>query len=66
MISPWLFNVYMDGVLNEVNARMLGRSVILMSDDGREWKMNKLVFSGDTPLVTGSKGEVKTAVLESV
>ena len=25
MISPWLFNVYMDGVVREVNVRVLGR-----------------------------------------
>ena len=24
MMSPWLFNVYMDGVVREVNARVLG------------------------------------------
>ncbi len=24
VMSPWLFNVYMDGVIREVHARMLG------------------------------------------
>ena len=24
VMSPWLFNVYMDGVVREVNARVLG------------------------------------------
>ena len=35
VMSPWLFNVYMDGVLREVNARMLGKSLELLSvNDG--------------------------------
>ncbi len=25
VMSPWLFNVYMDGVVREVHAKMLGR-----------------------------------------
>ena len=25
-MSPWLFNVYMDGVVREVNIRVLGRA----------------------------------------
>ena len=25
VVSPWLFNVYMDGVVREVNVRMLGK-----------------------------------------
>ena len=25
-MSPWLFNIYMEGVVSEVNVRMLGRS----------------------------------------
>ncbi len=31
---PWLFYVYMDGVVREVNARMLGRSLSLVNADG--------------------------------
>ena len=26
-MSPWLFNVYMDGVVREVNVRVLGERV---------------------------------------
>ena len=26
VISSWLFNVYMDGVVREVNARVLGKN----------------------------------------
>ena len=27
MMSPWLFNLYIDGVVREVNARVLGRGL---------------------------------------
>ena len=30
VMSPWLFNVYMDGVVGEVNARMLGKGMGLL------------------------------------
>ena len=28
-MSPWLFNVYMDGVVREVNVRVLGKGLEL-------------------------------------
>ncbi len=36
VMLPWLFNVDMDGVVREVNSRMLGRGLNLESADGRE------------------------------
>ncbi len=36
MLSPWLFNVYMDGVVREVNARVQCWV--------REWRINQLLF----------------------
>ena len=27
VLSPWLFNLYMDGVVRQVNARKLGKGV---------------------------------------
>ena len=34
-MSPWLFNVYMDGVVREVNARVLGRGLMLKDNQKR-------------------------------
>ncbi len=31
-MSPWLFNVYMDGIVRQVNARMLSRNLRLVSE----------------------------------
>ncbi len=36
VMSPWLFNVYMDGIVREVHARLLGRGLSLVNADGRE------------------------------
>ena len=35
--SPWLFNLYMDGVVREVNARVLGKETELRDESGRAW-----------------------------
>ena len=29
---PWLFNIYMDGVIREVNVRVLGKGLELLSE----------------------------------
>ena len=34
VISPWLFNVYMDGVVREVNVRVLGKGLEMLSANG--------------------------------
>ncbi len=34
--TPWLFNIHMDGVVRKVNAKLLGRGLSLMRDDGRQ------------------------------
>ncbi len=65
-MSPWLFNVYMDGVVREVYARMLGRGLNLVSADGREWNLSQLLFADDTPhaLVADSEGRLRQLVEE--
>ena len=32
MMSPWLFNVYVDGVIQEVNVSVLGKWLELLSE----------------------------------
>ena len=57
VMSPWLFNVYMDGVVREVNVRVLGKGLELLSANGGRFEINQLLFADDTALVAGS-GEV--------
>ena len=46
--SPWLFNVYMDGVVQEVNISVLGKGLELLRANGGRFEINQLLFAGDT------------------
>ena len=54
-MSPWLFNVYMDAVVREVNVRVLGKGLKLLSENGCRFEINQLFFSDDTALVADSE-----------
>lgn len=43
-MSPWILNIYMDGVVREANKRMLGKGLSLTTADGSEWNMNQQLF----------------------
>ena len=62
-MPPWLFNVYMDGVVREVNVRVLGScqawelglGLELLSANGGRFEINQLLFADDTALVADSE-----------
>ena len=54
-MSPWLFNVYMDGVVREVNVWVLGKRLALLSANGGRFEINQLLFADDTALVADSE-----------
>ena len=64
MRSPWLFNVYMDGVDREVNATMLGNGLELPSVNGGRFEINQLLFADDTALVADSEEKLCRLVSE--
>ena len=41
-MSSWLFNVYMDSVVQEVNARVLGEGLELLGVNGGRFEINQL------------------------
>ena len=51
VMSPCLFNIYMDGVVQEVNVRVLGKELELLSANGGSFEINQLLFAGDAALV---------------
>ena len=51
VMSPWLFNVYMDGVVHVVNVRVLGKGLEMLSANGCRFEINQLLFADDTALV---------------
>ena len=54
-MSPRLFNVYMDGVVREVNAMMLEKGLELLSVKSDMLEINELLFEDDTALVADSE-----------
>ena len=58
LMSPWLFNVYMDGVVREVNVRVLGKRLELLSANGGRFEINQLLFADDTALVADSEDKL--------
>ena len=59
IMSSWLFNVYMDGIVKEVKMRMERRRVSFM-EDGKEWRLAGLFYADDLILcgMVGKFGEV--------
>ena len=55
VMSQWLFNVYMDGVVREVNVRVLWKRLELLRANGGRFEINQLLFAEDTALVADSE-----------
>ena len=63
-MSPWLFNVYMDGVVREVNVRVLGKELELPSANASRFEINQLLLADDTALVADSEEKLGRLVCE--
>ena len=63
-MSPWLFNMYMDGVAREVNARVNGQGAELVGEDGERWELSQLLFADDTVLIADSEEKLCRLVSE--
>ena len=63
-MSLWLFNLYMDGVVREVSASVMGRGLELLGTNGQSWQLSQLLFADDTALVTDSEAKLCRLVVE--
>ena len=63
-MSALFFNVYMDGVVREVNVRLLGKGLELVSANGGRFEKKKLLFADDTALVADSEEKLCRLVSE--
>ena len=61
-MSPWLFNVYMDGVKKEVKMGMGRKEVRFMEEEGREWKLPGILYADDLVLCIESKEDLRIMV----
>ena len=64
VMSPWLFNVYMDGVVREVYSRVTGKGVRMRVDGESDWMLSQLLFADDTALVADSAEQLQCLVRE--
>ena len=63
-MSPWLFNMYMDGVVREVNERVLSRRVEFLGNEGNVWRVNQLLYVDDTILLGTSRENLQQLLNE--
>ena len=51
-MSTWLFNVYIDGVVQEVNTGVLGEWLELLRENGGRFQLKPaVIFAEDTTLM---------------
>ena len=60
IMSPWLFNLYMDGVM-EVKMGMERKGVRFL-EDGREWRLPDLLYADDLVLYGESEEDLRMMV----
>ena len=58
VMSPWLFNVYMDGVVREVNVGVLWKGVEPLSANEGMFEKNQVLFAYDTSLLADSEEQL--------
>ena len=63
-MSPWLFNVHMDGVVREVNVRVFGKGLEMLSVNSSRFEINQLLFADDIALVADSEEKLCRLVSE--
>ena len=64
VMSPWLFNLHTDGVVREVNDRVLGRGLKLVDGNDNECELNQLLFADETVVVAYSERKLCQLVTE--
>ena len=60
----WLCNLYTDGVVTEVNTRVLGRGLKLVDGNDNEWELNQLLYADDTVVVADYERKLCQLVTE--
>ena len=62
VMSPWLFNLNMDGVVREVQAKTLGRGAQLVGTSQEMWEVSQLLFADNTVFIADSKKKLERLV----
>jgi hypothetical protein len=60
-----LFNIiFIDGVVREVNYTLMEKEVASVSDNGREWQLNHILYADGTALLTDKESKLQSLVTE--
>ena len=54
----------MEGVVREVNAKVLGRGLMLKDQEDKDWRVNQLLYADDTFLLGDSKENIQKLLNE--
>jgi hypothetical protein len=57
-----LFNIFVDGVVKEVNTRVMERGVALTSDSAGECQLNEILCADDTTSVADEEHKLQNLV----
>ena len=61
IVSPWLFNVYMDAVMKTLKMG-IGRKRVRFQEEGREWRLTGLLYVDDLALCVESEEDLSAMV----
>ncbi len=61
VMSPWLFNLYMDGVIREMKAKV-GDVGVEMCVNGGKWVLNTILFADDTVLIAEYESDLQKVI----
>ncbi len=61
VMSPWLFNIYMDGVMREMKGKV-GEVGVRMYAEGTKWMLNSILFADDTVLIAKYESDLQNLV----
>jgi hypothetical protein len=64
MMSPCLFNIFINGVLRDINERVMEQGAALMSDSDGEWQVNQILYADDTAIVADEEFKLQRPVSE--
>ena len=64
VMSPWLFYMFIDGVVRDVFSRVNGMGVKMSENGEREWVLSQLLFADDTALVAESAEQLRCLIRE--
>ncbi len=60
-MSPWLFSIYMDGVMREMKGKVKEVGVRMYAE-GRKWVLNSILFADDTVLIAENENDLQNLV----